>query len=592
MILQIQPLSVTTIGSSPSPIANCIIQLFNKDGETILDESLDVIEEGYGDNDTIHIKDIDSLNYEVQYKRYSNTLLLDVKVPFVFNKFQLGIKIINGTETFYNIFTFYGYDTVLPIYLLSSALQVSNQTYASFKIIENPLSNVRHIYRTNNSKYTSLEYRIGDKVVSRDKEFSITVTEIEQLKLHSKYKWKEGNTFYNTTHISEELQLNFYNHNPEINILSDYVGDLTINKELQVQTKVDFTEQAHYEINGESLPIGLNYLIEICIYDKGESLVYRQLKLNKYVDGNPTLVNIDSDSMELIEQGCHRIEVNYSIMGKIPNYTTYPKGKYMVAQIADYDGEEKQLGDIIELAEELPKSSTHVLIPIFDMNSELVEGMSYFEPYNNDVINNTSQVYLAGQDDFDFGDNDSGVTGVVAAYQYKVDTVIDVKEYFEINQLNLDKYNLINISSKTLNARLYQIKGDKEETIELDFYERFINETITLKDGVYKLDIFEDESDPIAYSKSIILVSYPTIINSELKFIDMLMNDCIGKDIDYRTFYDFNTFQFLTNLFYKLLSNIENFYYIYNDSIPSNQLYSVANILSRINLYINEYNRK
>jgi len=616
MILTVTPHIVTNI-PQVGDITTTIehdgrIIIFDSNGTTVLNKLLSEVAIEFEDNEPFYLKDTDGYAVEVNYKATEAVdefgepsgvsvypLIFDIKAPYVFTQIPIGIRIENNANgVFYKMFNFFGYDYDLPLYILSSALQSGNQTLSSFTIINNPLNNIKNIYKNNNSKATAIKYYFDNHIVSTSEDFSKEIDNDVNVHMWSEYVWIVYNQIFRTTHTSAVQNLYKFQFHPDVYIEKNYTDDnLQVGQEVELLITFDFTNQVKFYIDGNEHNLGRNNGIEVNVYDKANTLVSSHKELH-YMLGVPVPIST-SCSFTSQSNGEHRIEVNYSILGREANrhLTKYSGGINGANFIIAYsDDEAHPIGDILSLApnEELPKTSTFVLIPCYVTTSELTYNMYYNEPYTNEVIPNTGQVVLHTIEYPLVIPQVGRVSPVVSVFNYLKEDTINILDRFDISQRDTNTYIVSNLTDEDLYIRLNHLVGEEFETGDIETLSD--SKTLTLEDGIYQLEISSDNQfNKEPYYRVVLLPVYGKLIGYEIDFINMLMNDCIGKTIDYRNFYDFTAFNFLTNIFYKLLVNSQTFYYIYSDTIPDSilkQLYSADEILKRLNEYVANYDRK
>lgn len=591
MNLSIRPRAVTNIDEfgvvTSAEFDGYTLQIFDRDGNLIIEaDELTVPETPV----TGVIKDNNTYGVPFTWQKVGNYININIEIPYIFNSVALSVKVLYANHrTYFNSFVLYGYDLTLPVYLAPTSMDT--ETMASFIEIANPLENIKYLYNTNSFNFTSRSYYIND-VAHNGNNITKQINDNSTVYLRSTYRYNVGGIVTTVTHTSTTENLYFYQFNPEINIIKDInKKNVLLEDTVSIIPIVDFTNQIKFTIDRNSVNLGLDFSVEVNVYTRGGILVSTDIQ-TKTLSRTEEVDNWIGEAFDvtLPESGEYSITATYKILGRYIGLSllTYPIGTYIV--MWDAEGLHS-LGDVVTLTEPIAVSSSITLLPALVNDDQLKDYSYYAEPYTSEVFATVNQVglYFEGSV-ITIGENER-VVEVSSFYNYAVSDSLIVLEKFSLLETGVGEYTLTNLTSETIDYELYKMNNQTFEIVtELVEVEDSI--AITLADGVYKFKVTDGTEN---YIKEVILVSYPTLLLKEIDFISMLINDCVGSNIDYRTFYDFTAFGFLSNIFYRMLNNQQNFSYIYNDQITTEllqDLYMMDDILSRITEYTATYVRQ
>ena len=583
-------LSILPLGSINSvPVeTNYLTTIYDKHGNIVTD----LVVNGSGDiefiagsGSTFLLKDDSDYGLFSVLSISNGNLILNVNTPFVFTSFSIGLKVSNGVRDFYKMFTLFGYDITIPVYLYDT-----NKALSTYLIVDNPLSNLKTIYKTNNTRVQEVKYTIGDKtkigenvslVIDRDSEVVMTSV-IATVDING------TPVTYSHTSVDNSIA-QFFIISPTLSIekLTE-TDELSLGVIFKIKLQSDFSNQVKFTVdNTANTCIGKNYALVIEVYNNGGTLIHKHINFSTIL-APIDLVSTITEDIEFNESGVYTIIGKYQIIGKDDNrnLTSYDSGEYVVA----FESQIYPLGQKIITYQPYDKSNDFILIPAVSTISELNQNGFYREPYNTSFIDDGSKCIFIDPNVTILDLNGAYLTSVSNILETVVTDTIHIGEKFKLEQISINDYKVTNISEDILYVDVFKLEDNYIVSSENVSLSPNGNINITLLDGIYKFKFYQDE-----YSIEVVVISYPTVLNAQLDFIDMLMNDCIGKDIDYRKFYDFTAFNFLTDIFYKLLANQTEFYYIYTIEIQDeviNQLYTLNKILTKIKDYIATYDKR
>ncbi len=580
MNLQLVVHSITDVLDSGSivqrPLTHYNITILDKYGEIILAET----EIDMANAPTLYMFFKDNNDYRIEGLLFEKDgiLNIDIMLPYIQSSCTFTLIISNvHYNTYSNTFTVFGKDETIDIYLAKTTL--GNKTVATFKVIDNPLENIKHCYWTNSSNSTT-----GIYIVENQEYYgynrSIPINISKDIYAKSVYEYIVNNVITTSTHSSNSEKLKFYKFNPTLNIqCNPVIYPLIKGNPLDITIHIDLTKQVKFYKDTKLINIGKHFSIEVSIYNKGLLLVEKLTEAFNLSE----VREVDTYTFKNIilpEDGEYTINACYKILGRdVANNDAiyYTPGEYIIM----HHNNTTLIGTIYKPLDNFPKSKDITLLSAITNSDFLQIGHYYREPFRNNVIANYNNVMLFNGQQINI--IDTALVEVGEFYKYEIQELVTVEEFFKISNNTL---GLIEVESLISTKLLFQVeKLQNKEFIIISPFTKLTNAVVTNTDGVYKLIVTNEDN----YYKEVIIINYPSLMNKELNYITSLLSNCIHTDTNYKQYYDIVTFKILSDIFYRILSTYQNFLYIYNP-IYTNRLYSELYLMDDILAKLNNYN--
>ena len=617
MILKITTHLLNTVPDggmiTPNPITTGTISIQNSDGRKVLPSgagqstNIGGLPSTAQSGTSFQLKDQAGYNLSCKIWYSSGATFVQIPLLYITSSATLTLTITSAGSTITIPFTVYGYDIAINLYLLSST--VTNKTLSTFFSIAAPTSNIKTLYRSSNAPYSTSAYTVGGKVYNGEN-VSIQVNQDEQASLTSTLIYNVGTTLevHSHTYILPE-ELSVFNIFPKVTVVKKLRNeDINISNKIAYTVSLDYSNTTQLPIDGSNKYISNHSSVEIRTLDANDLEVQLHIMAINDLDpeGLEIVKNIQVDEFDLLTPGKYTIHTTFNIFGEdaCAEDVIYYAGDYIVGYT--YSNADLNTGTPYVINSTPVEKGTNItLIPAYKSESQLTTKQYYRQIYP--AIDSTIQVYVevVKPSTYVEGVNNTTLTTYISfddqqytqVKPFVSKTIVDafqVYELFKIEKIAESVHTIFNVGLDDLQLTVYKLH-DKQEDIQEIRMLRVNSETdLQLDDGVYRVNI-STSSEPNAYSRDVIIISYPTIISGEMKYLFMIMNDCVTKKIDHRVFYDFISFWFMTDIFYKMEANNNNFYYIYSEPISDKrmtELYDTDMILNRVKEYINVYDKK
>ena len=617
MILKITTHLLNTVPDggmiTPNPITTGTISIQNSDGRKVLPSgagqstNIGGLPSTAQSGTSFQLKDQAGYNLSCKIWYSSGATFVQIPLLYITSSATLTLTITSAGSTITIPFTVYGYDIAINLYLLSTS--ITNKTLSTFFSIAAPTSNIKTLYRSSNAPYSTSAYTVGGKVYNGEN-VSIQVNQDEQASLTSTLVYNVGTTLevHNHTYILPE-DLGVFNIFPKVTVVKKLRNeDINISNKIAYTVSLDYSNTTQLPIDGSNKYISNHSSVEIRTLDANDLEVQLHIMAINDLDpeGLEIVKNIQVDEFDLLTPGKYTIHTTFNIFGEdaCAEDVIYYAGDYIVGYTYSNAGLNTGTPCVIN-STPVEKGTNITLIPAYKYESQLTPKQYYRQIYP--TIDSTIQAYVevVKPSTYVEGVNNTTLTTYISfdnqqytqVKPFVSKTIVDafqVYELFKIEKIAESVHTIFNVGLDDLQLTVYKLH-DKQEDIQEIRMLRVNSETdLQLDDGVYRVNI-STSSEPNAYSRDVIIISYPTIISGEMKYLSMIMNDCVTKKIDHRVFYDFISFWFMTDIFYKMEANNNNFYYIYSEPISDKrmtELYDTDMILNRVKEYISIYDKK